>query len=324
MAAVLHASAYQAPRWLPDGHSQTIYPALCLRLPLPAYRREIWPTPDHGQIAVDWLDGPSPHAPLVLLLHGLEGSSHSHYARALMHAVSQRGWQGVVAHFRGCGGLANTLPRAYHAGDSAEVAWILARLAQAGRPLYGVGVSLGGNMLLKHLGEAGASAPLCAAAAVSAPLDLAAAGRMLERGLARQLYTRMFLRTLKPASLATARRHPGLIDVRRAQASRTLREFDDAVTAPLHGFAGVEDYWARASAKPWLRQIARPTLVLNARNDPFLPATALPGPDQASAAVTLEFPAEGGHVGFASGGFPGRLDWLPQRLLDFFAPHVPH
>lgn len=241
-----------------------------------------------------------------------------------MRAAQARGWHGVVSHFRGCGGAVNTLPRAYHAGDSAEVAWLLARLASEGRPLCAVGVSLGGNMLLKHLGEAGASAPLCAAAAVSAPLDLAAAGRMLERGLARQLYTRMFLRTLKPASLATARRHPGLIDVRRAQASRTLREFDDAVTAPLHGFAGVEDYWARASAKPWLRQIARPTLVLNARNDPFLPATALPGPDQASAAVTLEFPAEGGHVGFASGGFPGRLDWLPQRLLDFFAPHVPH
>ena len=238
MAAVLHASAYQAPRWLPDGHSQTIYPALCLRLPLPAYRREIWPTPDHGQIAVDWLDGPSPHAPLVLLLHGLEGSSHSHYARALMHAVAQRGWQGVVAHFRGCGGLANTLPRAYHAGDSAEVAWILARLAQAGRPLYGVGVSLGGNMLLKHLGEAGDGAQLNAAAAVSAPLDLAAAGARLDQGLSRQIYTRMFLRTLKPASLATAQHHPGLLDSAQIRCCRSFRAFDDHVTAPLHGLPG--------------------------------------------------------------------------------------
>ena len=323
MSATLHPSAYRAPAWLPDGHSQTIYPALCLGGARPAYQRERWATPDGGEITVDRLPG-RPGMPLLWLLHGLEGGSDSHYARALMRAAQARGWHGVVSHFRGCGGAVNTLPRAYHAGDSSEVAWLLARLASEGRPVCAVGVSLGGNMLLKHLGEAGASAPLCAAAAVSAPLDLAAAGRMLERGLARQLYTRMFLRTLKPASLATARRHPGLIDVRRAQASRTLREFDDAVTAPLHGFAGVEDYWARASAKPWLRQIARPTLVLNARNDPFLPATALPGPDQASAAVTLEFPAEGGHVGFASGGFPGRLDWLPQRLLDFFAPHVPH
>lgn len=324
MAAVLHASAYQAPRWLPDGHSQTIYPALCLRLPLPAYRREIWPTPDHGQIAVDWLDGPSPHAPLVLLLHGLEGSSHSHYARALMHAVAQRGWQGVVAHFRGCGGLANTLPRAYHAGDSAEVAWILARLAHAGRPLYVVGVSLGGNMLLKHLGEAGDSAQLNAAAAVSAPLDLAAAGARLDQGLSRQIYTRMFLRTLKPASLATAQRHPGLLDSAQIRRCRSFRAFDDHVTAPLHGFAGVDDYWARASAKPWLSRIARPTLVLNAGNDPFLPAQALPGPEQASAAVTLEYPASGGHVGFVSGAFPGHLDWLPHRLLDFFATHALH
>ena len=151
MSATLHPSAYRAPAWLPDGHSQTIYPALCLGGARPAYLRERWATPDGGEITVDRLPGRQ-GMPLLWLLHGLEGGSDSHYARALMRAAQARGWHGVVSHFRGCGGAVNTLPRAYHAGDSAEVAWLLARLASEGRPVCAVGVSLGGNMLLKHLG----------------------------------------------------------------------------------------------------------------------------------------------------------------------------
>jgi hypothetical protein len=238
-----------------------------------------------------------------------------------MHALKEVGWGGVVVHFRGCSGEPNRQPRAYHSGDSEEIDWIARRLRQENpaRPLFAAGVSLGGNVLLKWLGEQGDSAAryFDAAAAVSAPLDLTACGHHLGRGFNR-VYTRHFLDTLKPAAADMLRRFPGLFDEKRLRASATVYEFDDIVTGPLHGFTGADDYWRRASSKPWLPAIRVPTLVLNALNDPFLPQHALPGPDQVSPAVTLEQPREGGHVGFVTGSLPGKLDWLPQRLLQFF------
>jgi predicted alpha/beta-fold hydrolase len=323
-------STYRAPRWLPGGHAQTIYAATLMPRPAVTYRRERWDTPDGDFIDLDWLDEPSAvsrqpsvvtNPPLVALFHGLEGSSRSHYALAVMGLLAQRGLRGVVVHFRGCSGEANRLPRAYHSGDAREIGWILERLraGNAAAPLYAAGVSLGGNALLKWLGESGTSAleVIDRAAAVSAPLDLMAAGAALGRGFS-LVYARNFLLTLRRKSLAKLARHPGLFDAARVRAASTLREFDDLVTAPLHGFRDTDDYWTRASSKPGLGNIQVPTLVINARNDPFLPATALPGPGEASAAVTLEQPDEGGHVGFVAGPFPGRFDWLPARLLRFF------
>jgi len=312
---------YQPPLWLPDGHSQTIWPALMIRTPRPAYRREQWPTPDGGSIALDFVDG-TPGSPLVVLFHGLEGSSDSHYARALMHEVTQRGWHGVVPHFRGCGGMDNALPRAYHAGDAAEIRWILHTLAPRYPRMAVAAVSLGGSMLLNYLAEDGDQALPRAAAAISAPLDLVAASTRLDRGLGKLLYTRIFMRTLKPKALATLQQHPGLFDGQRLRQARTFIEFDDLVTAPLHGFGSALNYWRRASSKSRLRQISCPTLVLNARNDPFLPASALPAAHEVSPQVQLEFPQHGGHVGFASGRFPGHIDWLPQRILQFFQPYL--
>jgi predicted alpha/beta-fold hydrolase len=323
-------SSYTAPWWLPGGHAQTVYAAVALRRPRVAYRRERWDTPDGDFIDLDWADAPSlvtrhpslaEGAPLVALFHGLEGSSRSHYALALMAAARARGMRGVVVHFRGCGGEPNRLPRAYHSGDAREIDWILRRLREraGGNPLYAVGVSLGGNALLKWLAESGASAPhvVDGAAAVSAPLDLMAAGEALGRGFS-LLYARNFLATLKPKALAKLARHPGLYDAARVRAASTLRDFDDLVTAPLHGFRDTDDYWTRASSKPGLTGIRVRTLVINARNDPFLPAPALPGPGAASEAVTLEQPDQGGHVGFVGGAFPGNFDWLPRRVLGFF------
>ncbi len=315
--------AYLAPRWLPGGHAQTIYPLL-IKAPPPAYRRERWETPDGDFIDQDWLDGPN-RTPLLVLFHGLEGGSASHYATALMAAVEARGWSAVVSHFRGCSGELNRLPRAYHSGDSDEVDWVLRRLRGRfpTRRIFAIGVSLGGNALLKWLGEREARAGdiVTAAAAVSAPFDLAACGHHLGRGFNR-IYTRHFLRTLKQSAAEKLVRFPGIFDGRRMAGARTLHEFDDAVTAPLHGFLGADDYWRRASAKPLLPGIRVPTLLLNARNDPFLPVHALPGTDEVSAAVALELPDEGGHVGFVTGRPPGRLDWLPRRLLHFFAQGV--
>jgi predicted alpha/beta-fold hydrolase len=319
---------YRAPRWLPGGHLQTLYASLAAPRPRVSYRRERWDTPDGDFIDLDWLTTPpADHAqPLVVLFHGLEGNSQSQYALALMAAARDAGWRGVVVHFRGCSGEINRLRRAYHSGDSTEIDWILRRLraGHAGGPLFVCGVSLGGNALLKWLGEQQAAAlpVVAAAAAVSAPLDLMASGNALDAGF-NLIYTKNFLRTMKQKALEKLARFPGLFDRQRLLTAATLREFDDLVTAPLHGYRDTDDYWTRASSKPLLRQIAVPTLVLNARNDPFLPAAALPRADEAAAAVRLEFPQDGGHVGFVDGAFPGRLDWLPQRLLAHFAEVSP-
>ena len=326
---------YRAPAWLPGGHAQTIYAARFAPRPLVRYRRERWETPDGDFIELDWGQttfSPSEAqalprqekrglSPLVVLFHGLEGGSGSHYALALMAEVARRGWRGVVVHFRGCGGEENRLPRAYHSGDTGEADWILRRLAAgpSGAPLYATGVSLGGNVLLKWLGEAGAAARavVTRAAAVSAPVDLTAAGNALDRGI-NLMYRRNFLHTMRRKALAKLRRYPGLYDAARVRAASTLREFDDVVTAPLHGFADTNDYWTRASSKPWLPHVAVPTLMINARNDPFLPAGAIPRAAEVAPTVVLEQPEEGGHVGFVSGPFPGNLGWLPRRILGFF------
>jgi predicted alpha/beta-fold hydrolase len=267
------------------------------------------------------VDG-APGQPFVVLFHGLEGSSHSHYARSIMAAVQARGWSGAVPHFRGCSGELNRAPRFYHSGDAREIDWILRRLrARAQGKFYAAGVSLGGNALLRWLGESQQQAAIVdAACSVSAPLDLARGGEALSSGF-NLLYTRMFLQTLKPKCLAKLAQFPGLFDRDALLAARDLYAFDNVVTAPLHGYRDTNDYWDRASAKHVLGDITVPTLVLNARNDPFLPAIHLPR--KAARSVTLDYPAQGGHVGFAVGGLPGRLDWLPRRLIHFFETAQP-
>lgn len=314
---------YRAPAWLPGGHAQTIWPLL-IKGPLPAYRRQRWETPDGDFIDLDWVDGRR-GAPCIALFHGLEGSSRSHYARRLMRAAGKQGWHGVVIHFRGCSGEPNRLARAYHSGDSAEIDWILRRLYADGHSvLFAAGVSLGGNALLKWAAELGdkPDSPVKAIAAVSVPLDLAAANESLSAGF-NLVYARHFLRTLIPAARAKHQRFPGRFDLRRALDARTLRDFDDAVTAPLHGFSGADDYYARSSAGPLLGTICLPTLLLHAINDPFLPAAALPRPEQLSPAVKLELLAQGGHVGFVHGLPPGRVDWMPNRVMAHFVEHLP-
>lgn len=287
------------------------------------YRREVVAAPDGDRWAFDWLDAPAAaHAPLVVLFHGLEGSSQSHYALALMDALAHRGWRGVVPHFRGCGGLPNTHRRAYHSGDHEEVdAMMAAVAARAGSAsaIHVAGVSLGGSALLNWLGRdrAPSRVPVARAAAVSAPLDLMAAGEAIARGF-NLVYTRHFLRDLVPKARALEARHPGSVDLSKLGRVRSMRAFDDLVTAPIHGFAGTDDYWTRASSKPWLARVTVPTLVINARNDPFIPASSLPGPGEVAPAVVLEQPAGGGHAGFVSGAFPGHHRWLPARLLRWW------
>jgi predicted alpha/beta-fold hydrolase len=312
---------YVAPAWLPGGHLQTIYTSLFIKAPQVTYRRERLELADGDFLDFDWVDG-SPEQPVVVLFHGLEGSSASHYAHDLMHTARLHGWNGVVAHFRGCSGEDNRLPRAYFAGDSAEVERILRHVKSLhpDAPLYAVGVSLGGNALLRWLGESGAAAGALAerAAAVSAPLDLTAAGNTLDQGFNRLVYTANFLATLKQKALKKAQQFPGTLDAGAIASATTFRTFDTLVTARLHGYRDADDYWLRASSRPVLPDIRIPTLIINAQNDPFLPTWALPTAAEVSTQVMLEQPETGGHVAFPSGPFPGNIDWLPTRLMQFF------
>ena len=323
---------YVAPRWLPGGNLQTIWPALFGRRsdgPLPAYRRERWNAPDGDFIDVDFGDstvaGPRP---LLVLFHGLEGSSHSHYSEAFAAFAAAEGMAFAVPHFRGCSGEINLAPRAYHSGDYEEIGWVLSRLraqhdASGGGPMLAAGVSLGGNALLRWAEEAGDEAGKVASAiaSISAPLDLAAGGHAIGRGFNRVVYTRMFLSTMKPKALAKLAQHPGLFDRKRLIAARDLHEFDNVFTAPLHGFRDADDYWKRGSAKPHLSTIRIPALVVNATNDPFVPAVSLPRQEEVGSHVTLWQPPHGGHVGFPLGPPPGHVRGMPERVGGWLSRH---
>jgi predicted alpha/beta-fold hydrolase len=314
---------YRAPAWLPGGHAQTIWPALVSHRfsgAAPRYQRERWTTPDGDFIDVDIQRAPQADARWLVMFHGLEGSSSSQYAQAFAREAAAAGLHFAVPHFRGCSGELNMAPRAYHSGDYEEVGWILDRVRErAAAPLLVTGISLGGNALLRWAEEAGDSAARVAAslAAVCAPVDLAAGGHAIGRGINRLIYTRMFLASMKPRALARLQQHPGLFDAERMRAVRNLYEFDNLFTAPLHGFRDTEDYWARASAKPHLHRIRIPALVLNARNDPFVPAWSLPAGHEVGSRVTLWQPPHGGHVGFPGGAPPGHVQTMPAAVLGW-------
>ncbi|RZS58600.1 YheT family hydrolase [Sphaerotilus mobilis] len=324
------APVYRAPRWLPGGHLQTIWSARVARHHVdpavpPRFRRERWTTPDGDFVDADWREDATPlpgDAPLLVLFHGLEGNRDSQYVQSFADLARRRGWGFVLPHFRGCSGELNLAPRAYHSGDHAEIGWMLDQVrARHAGPLHAVGVSLGGNALLRWAEEQGdaAGAVLRSLAAVCSPIDLAAGGHALGRGLARRIYTPMFLRTMKPKALAKLAQHPGLFDRERLLAAQTLHAFDDVFTAPLHGFRDADDYWARASAKPALADIRLPSLLVHALNDPFVPAASLPRTPPPGGHVRLWQAGTGGHVGFADGAFPGHVLTLPAQVLDWLA-----
>lgn len=318
---------YTAPSWLPGGHLQTIWAAVGARRvkgERPVFSRERWEAPDGDFIDVDRLPA-AQGRPLLVLFHGLEGSSQSHYALAFAAFAQRNNLHFAVPHFRGCSGELNRNARAYHSGDHEEIDWILRRFRQAHTgPIVAAGVSLGGNALMRWAGEqeGGAVEVIQAIAAVSSPLDLAAGGNAIGRGFSRQVYTRMFLRSMKPKAYAKLSQFPGLFDRLAMERVRDLYEFDNIFTAPLHGFRNTEDYWERASAKPFLGRICVPALLLNAKNDPFVPADSLPRQDEVSETVTLWQPTQGGHVGFAHGTWPGHVDAMPEAVGSWLLRHA--
>lgn len=321
---------YRSPWWLPEGHSQTILAARWASKPAMQYHRVRWTTPDHDFIDLDFTESPevaARHHSLWVLFHGLEGCSRSHYSLAVMNQARAAGALGVVVHFRGCSGENNLNPRAYHSGDSTEMDWILRRLREsfpAVDSMHVTGVSLGGNVLLKWLGEQQEAARevISSAVSVSAPVDLLAGANSLAKGFNR-VYTRMFLNTLIPKSIEKIRRFPQLGNADDIARCKDFFDFDNRVTAPWHGFRDAEHYYAVSSAKPLLKQIAVPTLMIHAKNDPFMGGQYLPAANEVSNQVTCRFTEHGGHVGFANGSPRMRLglDWLPRQCDSFFAQH---
>jgi uncharacterized protein len=317
---------YRPPWWLRGRHLQSLWGPLARRPRRPGLRRERWDTPDGDFLDLDWLASSDPSAPCVVVLHGLEGSSESHYALGLMALVEEAGWRGAVVHFRSCSGEPNRLGRLYHSGETTDLDWVLRRLIEAapGARIGLAGVSLGGNVVLKWLGEQGEAVPdeVAGAVAISVPYDLAACAAVLDRGLNRRLYTAHFLKTMKAKIRAKATLYGARMDVRAALRARTFRLYDRLVTAPIFGFADEEDYWRRSSSGPFLAKIRRPTLLINAMNDPFVPSHTVPHAEvERSSWLEGIFPAEGGHAGFLEGLGAGP-SWAERRATAFLARHL--
>jgi hypothetical protein len=302
---------------------QTVFPSLpLLRIPRPPLFREMLELPDGDVTVVDWLTetpSTSDTSPLLIVLHGLESSAKSSYARQLLHAAAGCGWRAAVLHFRDCGDYRNRLPRRYHAGETSDLRYFLHKLRTDGHegPLMAAGYSLGGNVLLKYLGESAAETPLLAAAAVSVPLNLRASSAALSNGISR-FYQNHLLRRMKRAVARKFNADTAAFDWNKAMRAATFADFDDAVTAPLHGFANKDDYYDRCSSAGFLGSIERPTLIINALDDPFMTPDIIPDQSRLSDSVTLELSECGGHVGFIEGGTPWRPQYyLPRRITEF-------
>lgn len=325
---------YRPAWWLPSRHLMTLWGRLFRRGPTVSMRRESWETPDGDVLELDWADGPA-GTPLLLALHGLEGCSQSLYMHGLLHRARQRGWRGLALNFRSCAPppgrphgdwMMNRGSRMYHSGETTDLDWVVGRLAQRepDLDLVMVGVSLGGNVLLKWLGERGADVPhpVRAAATISVPYDLAASSSNLRSGLG-PWYMRFFLESLKEKAIAFAERHPDKVDVEGVRTARSFWEYDDAAVAPIHGFRDAADYYARSSSIEFVDGIRVPTLLISAADDPFCPSEVLLRVQRrTSDRVTCLFTRGGGHAGFVEGPPWAPRCWDEDTAVAFLAGHV--
>jgi hypothetical protein len=314
--------------WLRNSHLQTIFAKYLAPKRELTLQPELLALPDGDELMLHFAQAkPQPQQPLVLILHGLEGNFRSHYVRGLISSLQQQGFAAVLMHFRGCHGEANKLARAYHSGDTADLAYVLQQLQlrYPNTPLAAVGFSLGGNVLMKYCGEQGAANPLQAAVAVSAPLQLAASADRINQGFSR-VYQQYLLRRLKQTMLRKLARHadfPIALNKADLQQILSIRQFDQQLTAPLHGFRDADDYYQQASAKPYLAKICRPSLLIHAKDDPFLASNVIPTAKELNPQVQLLLSEHGGHVGFISGGTPWRPHyWLDQVIPAFLQQHL--
>jgi len=319
---------YRPAWWVPGGHAQTLWGKFFRpRPPLPT-RVERWETPDGDFVDIHRLDAPA-GAPRLFFLHGLEGTIRSHYVAGFFGEASRRGWGADLLIFRGCGDEPNRAPRFYHSGETGDLAFALDRVQREhpASPMLLAGVSLGGNVLLKFLGERGNAVDerIVGAATISVPYDLERGARHISTGFSR-IYDRHFLRTLRGKALAKLERYPGLFDESELQSAESIYAFDDAVTAPVHSFADAHDYYSRSSSLGFLNRITRPTLLLSAIDDPFLPRSVLAEVEAIAArndCLELEFVERGGHVGFVSGRWPWRPFYFAEwRACEYLATRL--
>jgi hypothetical protein len=309
-------SSFKPAWWLPSPHLQTLWPVVFRRRTAPALSHQRYELRDGDFIDLCW--SRKSHRPVVLLLHGLEGSLHSHYAGNLMVALEHAGYRPVLMHFRGCSGEPNRLPRSYHSGDTGDLAEIVEYInAESDRPVHAaIGFSLGGNVLLKWLGRSAGSNPLHAAVAVSVPFMLDDAARRLEQGLS-HMYEVHLLKSLRRSYNRKFEQIESPLDVEVAQL-KNFREFDDKVTAPLHGFNGVDHYYNESSCRQYLSDIRVPTRIIHALDDPFMFPQSVPGQSELSEHVELLLAQHGGHVGFVSGKYPWKpVYWYEQKIIEF-------
>tara|TARA_R110002096_G_scaffold152214_4_gene315209 strand:- start:1197 stop:2186 length:990 start_codon:yes stop_codon:yes gene_type:complete len=308
--------------WLPGPHLPTLWAAVARRRPEVALRPERLELADGDFLELRWCGSES--GPLVVLLHGLEGSFRSKYIAALARMIERAGWGAVIMQFRGCSGEPNRLDRSYHSGDTGDLEAVLAHLRRRfpRRQFFAAGFSLGGNVLLKHLGERGPACDIAAAAAISVPFELAAGAERLNQGVSR-LYQYHLIRSMKRKLREKFASRSAPIDLSDLDRCNDFRSFDDRVTAPLHGFENATEYYRKSSCRQYLGAIRIPTLVLHAADDPFLTRAAVPGNDELSATTTLQLTRRGGHVGFVAGRNPLQPDyWIDARLMAWFAAHV--
>lgn len=319
---VIIQSSYQPAWWLPEAHSQTLWPYLFRRKHTLQYINERLELPDGDFVDCCWTTNTS--GPIVAVFHGLEGSIHSPYAAAIMAAIHALGWRGVFMHFRGCSDTPNRLERSYHSGDTGDIRFLLETLKHRypGVPLATIGYSLGGNALLKYLGESIDDKPVAAAVAISVPFILQDSAKRLARGLS-QVYQSHLVRSLCRKVKRKFANKACSFDIDKLDTIKTFYQFDDYITAPLHGFQNAEDYYARSSCRQYLTSITVPTLILHARNDPFMTPAAIPAGNELSDNVILELADSGGHVGFVSGKFPWKpVYWLEQRIIDYLEHYL--
>lgn len=318
---IVARSDFSAAWWCRNPHAQTLWPYVFRMRPQPNFRRQRLQLPDGDYLDLDWAGENS--GPISLLLHGLEGSSDSHYIRGTTNALLRHKFRVVVMHFRGCSGVPNVLARSYHSGDTGDIATVVQslRAQQPQTRLVAVGFSLGANVLLKWLGETREINPLTAAVAVSTPFELHHAADRMEQGLSK-LYQWHLVGTLR-STVLKFRHMPCPMDLTNLSELKTFRQFDGQITAPLHGFTDAEDYYQRCSSRPFLCHIRVPTLILHANDDPLMNKSVVPNATELSPSIRLELSDRGGHAGFVSGAIPGYSRyWLDKRISTYLSSYI--
>src|SRR5579885_989995 len=324
MGMGMSGNQFKPAWWLPNSHLQTIWPAVCRsdikNLPLVRERFEL---PDGDFIDIDWL-GKDRSGSIVLILHGFEGSIDSHYSKGMLQTLNQHGWRGAFMHFRGCSGEPNRLVRGYHSCDTCDVAIILNTLLnrEPDTDIAAIGYSLGGNVLLKWLGETGGNNPLKAATAISVPFELHKAAKRIRQGFSR--FSEWYLvKCARESLIEKFQRMQAPVNLSDLSNVQDIRDLDGKYTVPVHGFSSVDEYYSISSSRQYLRGIQVPTLLVHAKDDPFMSEDVIPTQEELSQHVILEVTETGGHVGFVSGTLPWRPQyWLEERVPEFLREYL--